>query len=173
MFWSHILKHFSLPAITARFAVSCEAWLFLSLASPPQTSQWPVNSCKIDQSVTQFLGWRRVCLLQKSPQSVFSRQVLNPLLETFSIWQTANRKPQLRVCCFALPRFQTLARRSVQFSSFLFSQNIIQYKNTYRNCKVAREPRRNQKAYEAWTPQSQRNKQNKMKFAEWYVKNRN
>ena len=35
---------------------------------------------------------------------------------------------------------------SVQFSSFLFSQNIIQYKNTYRNCKVAREPRRNQKA---------------------------
>ena len=24
---------------------------------------------------------------------------------------------------------------SVQFSSFLFSQNIIQYRNTYRNCK--------------------------------------
>ena len=46
----------------------------------------------------------------------------------------------------ALPRFQTLARRSVQFSSFLFSVNTIQYKNTYRNCKVAREPRRNQKA---------------------------
>ena len=35
---------------------------------------------------------------------------------------------------------------SVQFSSFLFSQNTIQYKNTYRNCKVARELRRNQKA---------------------------
>ena len=47
---------------------------------------------------------------------------------------------------------------SVQFSSFLFSQNIIQYRNTYRNCKLAREPRRNQKAYEAWAPQSQRNK---------------
>ena len=29
--------------------------------------------------------------------------------------QTANRKPQLRVCSFALPRFQTLARRSVHF----------------------------------------------------------
>ena len=53
-----------------------------------------------------------------------------------------------------------------QFSSLLFSQNIIQYKNTYRNCKLAREPRRNQKAYEAWALQSQRNKQNKMKFAE-------
>ena len=35
---------------------------------------------------------------------------------------------------------------SVQFSSLLFSQNTIQYKSTYRNCKVAREPRRNQKA---------------------------
>ena len=46
---------------------------------------------------------------------------------------------------------------SVHFISFLFSQNIIQYKNTYRNCKLAREPRRNQKAYEAWAPQSQRN----------------
>ena len=53
---------------------------------------------------------------------------------------------------------------SVQFTSLLFSQNIIQYKNTSRNCKVARERRRNQKAYEAWAPQSQRNKQNKMKF---------
>ena len=35
---------------------------------------------------------------------------------------------------------------SVQFSSFLFSQNTVQCKNTYRNCKVAREPRGNQKA---------------------------
>ena len=57
--------------------------------------------------------------------------------------QTANRSVQLRVCSFALPRFQILATRSVQFSSFLFRQNIIQYKNAYRNCKVAREPRRN------------------------------
>ena len=47
----------------------------LSLASLPQTSQWSVNSSKIDQSVTLFLGWRKVCLLQKSPQSVFSRLV--------------------------------------------------------------------------------------------------
>ena len=66
------------------------------------------------------------------------------LLEAFSIRQTANRSLQLRVCSFALPRFQILARRSVQFRSFLFSQNIIQYKNANRNCKVAREPRRNQ-----------------------------
>ena len=87
-------------------------------------------------------------------------------VETFSIRQTANPSLQLRVCSFALPSFYISARRSVQFSSFLFSQNIIQYKNTYRNCKVAREPRRNQKANEAWAPQSQRNKQNKMKFAE-------
>ena len=47
---------------------------------------------------------------------------------------------------------------SVQFSSVLFSQNKLQYKNTYKNCKLSREPRRNQKADEAWAPQSQRNK---------------
>ena len=46
---------------------------------------------------------------------------------------------------------------SVQFISFIFSQNIIQYKNTYRNSKLAREPRRNQKEYDAYAPQSQRN----------------
>ena len=36
-------------------------WLFLSLAishqAYPQTCQWSVHSCKIDQSATQFLGW--------------------------------------------------------------------------------------------------------------------
>ena len=43
------------------------------------------------------------------------------------------------------------------FSSFLFtSQNIIQYRNTNRNSKLAREHRKNQRAYEAWAPQSQR-----------------
>ena len=72
-----------------------------------------------------------------------------------------NRKPQ-----FAVTRLQfhlaeisnfSKAFSSVQFISFLFSQNIIQYKNTYKNCKLAREPRRNQKAYEAWAPQLQRN----------------
>ena len=41
-----------------------------------------------------------------------------------------------------------------QFSSFLFSQNIIQYRNTYTNyCKLVRKPRRNQKADEAWAAQ--------------------
>ena len=67
----------------------------------------------------------------------------------------ANRKPQ-----FAVTRLQfhvaEISNFSKAFSSF-FSQNIIRYKNTYRNCKLAREPRRNQKAYEAWAPQSQRN----------------
>ena len=95
--------------------------------------------------------------------------------ETFSIrFFIENRKPQFTVtlCSFTLPRFQILARRSVEFSSLLFRQNIIQYKNTYRNCKVAREPRRNQNAYEAWAPQCQRNKYNKMKSVERYVKNR-
>ena len=94
------------------------------------------------------------------------------VLETFGIWQTANRKPQLAVTRlqFRVAEISSFSKAfsSVQFSSFLiFSQNIIQYKNTYRNCKVAREPRRNQKAHEAWAPQSQRNKQNsKMKFTE-------
>ena len=74
-----------------------------------------------------------------------------------------NRKSQ-----FAVTRLQfhvaessnfSNASSSVQSSSFLFCQNIIQYKNTCRNCKVAREPRRNQKAYETWAPQWQRNKE--------------
>ena len=48
---------------------------------------------------------------------------------------------------------------SVRFSSVLFSQNALRYKNTYKHFKLAREPRRNQKAYEAWAPESQRNKE--------------
>ena len=69
------------------------------------------------------------------------------LLETFSFRQTANRKPPQ----FAVTRLQfrvaeisdfSKAFSSVQFSSFLFRQNIMQYKNTYRNCKGARETRR-------------------------------
>ena len=65
------------------------------------------------------------------------------LLETFSFRQTANRKPPQ----FAVTRLQfrvaqisdfSKAFSSVQFSSFLFRQNIMQYKNTYRNCKGAR-----------------------------------
>ena len=85
---------------------------------------------------------------------------LETLASGFS-WEAANRKPQ-----FAETRLQfhvakisnfSKAFSSVQFSSFLFSQNIIQYKNTYRNCKFAREPRRNQMTYEPWAPQSQRN----------------
>ena len=69
-------------------------------------------------------------------------RIFAEILETFSIRQTANGSLQSRVSSFALPRFQIFVRRSVQFSSFLFRQNIIQYKNTYRNCKVTREPRK-------------------------------
>ena len=60
------------------FALGCDAWLFLLLAISRQTSQWSVNSCAIDQSVTPFPGWRRFCLLQKSQQSVFSHLVSIP-----------------------------------------------------------------------------------------------
>ena len=41
-------------------------------------------------------------------------------------------------------------------SVYLFSQNIIHFRNIYKNCKLARKPRRNQKAYEAWAPQSKK-----------------
>ena len=93
-------------------------------------------------------------------------------LEICSIRQTENRSLQFAVCslqlrvcsfAFAVSRLQfrvaeisnfSKAFSSVQFSSVQFTQNIIQYKNTYRNCKVAREPRRNQNAYEAWAPKS-------------------
>ena len=86
-------------------------------------------------------------------------------LEIFSIRQTENRSLQFAVCsyAFAVSRLQfrvaeisnfSKAFSSVQFSSVQFTQNIIQYKNTYRNCKVAREPRRNQNAYKAWAPKS-------------------
>ena len=48
------------------------------------------------------------------------------LIETFSIRQTANRSLQLCVCSFELPRFQTLARRSVQFIFIQPKYNTIQ-----------------------------------------------
>ena len=66
------------------------------------------------------------------------------LLETLSIRQTANCKPQtanrslqLRVCSFALPRFQILARRSVQFSSVHFYLGKI-YCNTRIHIGIVR-----------------------------------
>ena len=83
-----ILKKFIIE-ITAwfavLFAVGCDVWQFLLLAISPQTSQLSVNSCAIDQSVTLFLGWWRVCLLQKSQQSVFSRLVLS-LIVIITSW---------------------------------------------------------------------------------------
>ena len=94
------------------------------------------------------------------------------LVNNRDLWHQANSKPQTAVCryAFAVSRYRDFKlQQGVQFSSvqfIFFSQNIIQYKNTYRNCKAAREPRRNQRACESWAPQSQRNKQNKMKFAE-------
>ena len=79
-----------------------------------------------------------------------------------------NRKPQ-----FAVTRFQfhvtkisnfSKAFSSVKFISFLFSQNIIHIGIVSWQGSL----RRNQKAYEAWAPQPQRNikVKNKMKFAE-------
>ena len=90
-----------------------------------------------------------------------------------------NRKPQFAVTRLQFhvaevsnfsKAFSSVQFSSIQFSSFLFSQNIIHIhihigivrncvgnvRNTYRNCKAAREPGRNQKAYEPWAPQSQR-----------------
>ena len=62
-----------------------------------------------------------------------------------------NRKPQFAVMHFKFHVAEisnfSKAFSLVKFSSFLFSQNIIQCKNTYGNCKLAREARRNQKAY--------------------------
>ena len=71
-----------------------------------------------------------------------------------------NRKLQFAVMRLKF-RVVGISNFSKAFSSvqlILFSQNIMQYENTFRNCMLAREPRRNQKAYEAWAPQSQRNK---------------
>ena len=84
-------------------------------------------------------------------------------IETFSIrFFMRNRKSQFAVMHLKFHVAEisdfSKASSSVQFSSFLFSQNIIQHKNTYRNCKLAREARRHQKAYEAWAPQSRRKK---------------
>ena len=81
-----------------------------------------------------------------------SVQVYLPTDQTQDLQHQVNRKPQPQT---AVTRLQfrvseisnfSKAFSSVQFSSFLFSQNIIPYKNTHRNCNVAREPRGNQKA---------------------------
>ena len=72
--------------ITAWFAIVCSwLWLFLLLAFLLQTSQWSVNICAIDQSDAPFLGRRRVFLLQKSQQSVFSRLASRVLTSWFAI----------------------------------------------------------------------------------------
>ena len=88
----------------------------------------------------------------------------------------ANRKPQTAVSRlqFHVAKISNFSKAfsSVQFSSFLFRQNLIWYMDIYRNCDVKGSPEET-RLYEAWASQSQRNKQNKMKFAEWHVKNRN
>ena len=67
-----------LQLVSLLFAVVCDAWLFLLLAISPQTSQLSVNSCAIDQSVTPFLGWRRVCYKRvSSPSFLVCSQSLN------------------------------------------------------------------------------------------------
>ena len=63
----------------------------------------------------------------------------------------------------------------VQFSTVHFYLAKIQY-NTTIHIGIVRlqgSPEETRRLYEAWAPQSKRDKQNKMIFAEWYVKNRN
>ena len=59
-------------------------------------------------------------------------------VQTFSIkFSMGNRKLQTAVSryAFEVSRCRDFKfKQGVQFSSFLFSQNIIRYKNTYRNC---------------------------------------
>ena len=59
--------------------------------------------------------------------SISKFQFWRQIFDIRDLSHQANRKPQLRVCSFALPRFQTLARRSVQFSSVHFYLAKIQY----------------------------------------------
>ena len=48
---------------------------------------------------------------------------------------------------------------SVQFNQFYLAKiNYNTRIHNYKNCRLAREPRRTQKAYKTWAPQSQRNK---------------
>ena len=81
--------------------------------------------------------------------------------------QVFHGKPQ-----FAVTRLQfhvaeisnfSKAFSSVQFSSFLFSQNIIQYKNTYRNCKVARSPEETRRLMKPGLPSHKETLKSKMK----------
>ena len=84
------------------------------------------------------------------------KEILGARVYRFYLGIQADRKPQTAVTRleFSVAEISNFSKAfsSVKFSAFLFSQNTIQYKNTYRNCKVARE--------------SQRNKQNKMRYAE-------
>ena len=109
-------------------------------------------------SISKFQFWRQILYIR-------------------DLSHQANRKSQFRVCSFTLPRFQTLARRSVQFSSvqFIFispKYNTIQG-YIYIGIVMLQGSPGETRLYEAWASQSQRNKQNKLKFAEWYVKKRN
>ena len=65
--------------------------------------------CKYNSAQFDTDGWKSL------PWKIHYR----PLASGFS-WKTANRSLQLRVCSLTLPRFQILARRSVQFSSVHF-----------------------------------------------------
>ena len=61
-------------------------------------------------------------------------------IETFSIrFFMENRKPQFEVTRLQF-HVAEISNFSKAFSSFLFSQNIIQYKNTYRNCGFHQKP---------------------------------
>ena len=90
----------------------------------------------------QFLSWK-LCLSDIPP-------VVVKTINNRDLQHQVNRKPQTAATRlqFRVAEISNFSKAfsSVQFRSLLFNQNTIQQKNTYRNCKVAREPRRNQKA---------------------------
>ena len=56
----------------------------------------------------------------------------------------------LQVTLRHVDQFSSVQFSSVQFS--LFSQNKLQYKDTYKSCKLARDPRRNRRIMKPGLP---------------------
>ena len=124
------------------FAVGCDAWLFLLLAISPQTSQLSVNSCAIDQSVTPFRGWRRVCLLQKSQQSVFSRLVSIPYCNNNVMvcnragWDKTRRILREKADCKQSISWMTTMIIQTELDETRFCYQNTRYSNSFLACSV-------------------------------------
>ena len=81
--------------------------------------------------------------------------------ETFANWRRRVQRIELAIIwrkeCVGLKtiNLRTNSHVLASLSSVLFRQSKLQCKNKlYKNCKSAREPRSNQRAYETWAPQS-------------------